>query len=272
MTFEAGGAALRRMPDAVSMTAASALLPQGSYTTFRTYSGNRILRLEQHVRRLNESAQLVDLHGNLDLTVVRAAVAQAIGLAGYTEARLRLTFAPPLFFLSIEPFDPYPREYYEAGVRCVTLNAHRDNPHAKSTTFIAPAGSAYKTLPQGVHEGLMVDADGAVLEGLSSSFFALLDNVLHTEQSRALVGVTQELVLEIAASVAPEVHLSHVAVYRDDLPRLSECFITSVSREIMPVVEIDGLCIAGGLPGPLTRRLMRGLSELINREAQSLPI
>ena len=49
----------------------------------------------------------------------------------------------------------------------------RDNPHAKDTRFIATAQHAYGRLPAGVEEGLIVAADGAILEGLSSNFFAV---------------------------------------------------------------------------------------------------
>ena len=52
-----------------------------------------------------------------------------------------------------------------------------------------------------------------------------------------------------------------------DLPRLSEAFITSVSREILPVVAIDAVTLGTGAPGPLTRRLMAALAQLIAREA-----
>lgn len=270
MTFEMIGLHLQRMADAESMTAASALLPPGSYTTFRTYSGNRVLRLEQHVRRLQKSAALLNLQGVLEYQAVRAGLGQAIQVSRYAESRFRLTFSPPKFFISVEPFTPYSPRHYTQGVRCVTISSLRNNPHAKSTSFIASAGDAYNKLPPGVHEGLMVADDGAVLEGLSSSFFALLDGVWHTEQDRALVGVTQSLVQELIYTVAPHIALSTHAVLSTDLSRVQECFITSVSREIMPVAQIDDTIIADGAPGPLTRNLMQELSNLISREAQSV--
>ena len=270
MTFELIGSQLQRLADAESMTAASALLPPGSYTTFRTYSGSRVLRLEQHVRRLKESVALLNLHGALEYQAVRPGLGMAIQIAGYAESRFRLTFSPPRFFISVEAFTPYPPRYYTQGVRCVTVSSQRKNPHAKSTTFISSAGAASNALPADVHEGLMVADDGAVLEGLSSSFFALLDDVLHTEQERALIGVTQSLVLELMRTVAPQTALSTQAVLSAELAHAQECFITSVSREIMPVVQIDDVRIAKGAPGPLTRNLMQALQELISHEATSV--
>jgi branched-chain amino acid aminotransferase len=154
----------------------------------------------------------------------------------------------------------------------VTVTTHRNNPHAKSTTFIASAGDAYKALPAGAHEGLMVAEDGAILEGLSSNFFAMCDGggVLRTEQARALVGVTQTLVLEVARCVRPDLPISTAAIGVADVPSIDECFITSVSRELMPVVKIDDQLIGTGVPGPITQALSAGLHHLIETEAESV--
>ncbi len=257
----------------VSLREVSALLPAGAYTTFRTYQGNRVLRLRQHVRRLEESVALLGRPATLDEAGVRQAVAHALRATGYPESRFRLTFAPPELFISIEPFKPYPPSLYQAGVWCVSVSLHRDNPHAKSTTFIASAAEAYSALPAGAHEGLMIAEDGAVLEGLSSNFFAVVPAdasggvILRTEEARVLAGVTRAIVIELARDLLP---VSAEAVAYGDLPRVRECFITSVSREILPVVKVDQLVIGDGTPGPVTRELMRRFQDLVQREAEPL--
>jgi branched-chain amino acid aminotransferase len=265
-----------------SMAQASAALPAGAYTTFRTYGGRRLLRLEQHLSRLEESAALMS--GAARQLIGRAAacgaVRHALDATGYPESRFRLTYAPPQFFVSVESFTPYDAALYTSGVRCQTVSLHRDNPHAKSTTFIASAAQAYKALPAGVHEGLMVHADGTVLEGLSSNFFAITElpvraleidgdsiPVLRSEEDRVLIGVTRALVLEVAQLVLP---FSSVAVRYQDLPRVTEAFITSVSREILPVVQIDDVVIGDGKPGPITQELMRRFASLVETEAMAL--
>jgi branched-chain amino acid aminotransferase len=271
LTFESVGEQCnRRLHVTSDMAAASALLPQGAYTTFRTYRGDRVVRLEQHLCRLEETATMLNMRGTLDIQSVKRCLSRVIQDTGYDESRLRLTYAPPRLFVSIEPFKPYPAAYYDEGVACVTVMIHRSNPHAKSTTFIPSAGDAYRGLPNGIHEGLILSDEGLVLEGLSSSFIAILNGVLHSEQEQALVGVTQSLVLEVTRSIAPEVSQSDHAVRLLDIPHVTECFITSVSREIMPVIQIDDLRIGAGQPGPLTCRLIQGLHNLIEREAQSL--
>ena len=279
ITYSLLAGTLTRKAEHASMAAASAALPEGAYTTFRTYDHNRLLRLGQHLRRLEESLGLMRnaVAAHIDDDAVRAAIAQVLQATGYAESRCRLTYADPALFITVEPFEPYPHDLYETGVWCVTVQAHRDNPHAKNTAFITSAGAAMKTMPAGAHEGLMLAADGSILEGLSSNFFAITSiasafedaddqvPVLRTEEARVLIGVTRSLVLEQAQHLLP---VSTVAVRVADLPRITECFITSVSREILPVVKIDQQVIGECAPGPITRELMRRFRDMVALEAQ----
>jgi len=263
-TFELASGDLRLLGSHPSLGDASSALPQGSYTTLRTYAGDRVLRLEQHVRRLEESLEDA---APLDAAGVRRALALVLERTGYRESRLRLTYASPRLFVSVEPFEPLPETSYQKGARCATVALQRENPHAKHTGFIATAAHAYSRLAPGVDEALLVAEDGAILEGLSSNFFAVCKGVLHTEEARVLAGVTRAIVLELAAGLLP---LRTQAVRVDQLDSVSECFVTSVSREILPVVEIDGRNVGGGKPGQKTRELMRRFAELVEEEARSV--
>jgi branched-subunit amino acid aminotransferase/4-amino-4-deoxychorismate lyase len=60
------------------------------------------------------------------------------------------------------------------------------------------------------------------------------------------------------------------AVRRDELRHLEEGFITSVSREVLPVVRIDGRLVGDGGVGPRTRAIMDGLAALVRRETTVL--
>jgi branched-chain amino acid aminotransferase len=239
--------------------------PEGVYTTLRTYQGDRVLRLAAHVHRLNESAALRELEGQVDERRIRRAIALALLETGYDESRLRLTFAPPRLFVGIEAYIPLPAALYREGVACSTVPLQRRNPHAKDTRFASEAASAHQALPQGVHEGLLLAPDGALLEGLSSNLFALVDGVLRTEEARALLGVTRSLVVEVAQAV---VAIGGRAPLLREVPRFAECFLTSVSRGILPVVSIDGRAIGEGRPGPLTRELTMRFESLVEREAE----
>jgi branched-chain amino acid aminotransferase len=277
-TFEITTGQARGRGQHATMRAATADLPPGAYTTMRTYHHNRLLRLGQHLRRLEESAALLgEPASRLDDTAVGRSIGAILGQVPGRDQRFRLIYAPPRLFVLIEPFPAFPPSLYDEGVWCVTTPLLRENPHAKSTAFIAPAAAALGTLPEGAHEALMVAADGAVLEGLSSNFFAVTPprrrnshpagktgTVLRTEGERVLMGVTRSLVIEVAAGMMP---LSTVAVHHDELPAVRECFLTSTSREIMPVVKVDQCVIGGGRPGPITRELLRRFRALVEHEA-----
>jgi branched-chain amino acid aminotransferase len=242
-------------------------LPDGAYTTFRTHGAKGVVRLPQHVLRLNESIALQGGHGAVDEARVRQAIAAALERTRHPESRLRLRFAPPRLFVSVEPFQPLPAALYRDGVACITLLLRRPNPHAKDTRFVAAAEAAYKAFAPGVHEGIMVGEDGALLEGLSSNFFAVREGRLRTEEIRALRGVTRSLVLELAPGVLP---VSLTAIRRSELPSLSESFITSASRGVLPVVTIDGTSIGDSRPGSFTRELITRFDDLVTREAESV--
>jgi len=266
-TFATGPAGLSLLGRHDSLAASSAALPDGAYTTLRTYGANGVVRLGQHLARLEESTALKGTPGRLDPAAVREALAQAFATESHPESRVRLTFAPPRLFITVEAFSPLPVQLYEEGVACVSLDLHRDNPHAKDTAFIATARDAYARLPHAVEEGLLVAPDGAVLEGLSSNFFAIRDEVLRTEEARALAGVTRSLAIEVAQALLP---VKRVAVMRDELPLQDEAFITSVSREVLPVVRIDGRAMGDGRVGPMTRAIMGAFAALVAREKESL--
>ena len=266
-TFEVEGDVLVPRSVAGGLQAAAADLPPGAYTTLRTYEGSRVLRLRQHVARLSESLTLQGRQGSIDETRVRRAVSAALTATGHAESRLRLTLAPPRFFVSVEAYLALPEAFYREGVACVTVPLRRANPHAKDTTFAATAATVYRALPPSVHEGLMVGEDGALLEGLSSNFFAVREARLWTEGERVLLGVTRSLVLEVASGVVP---VSMTAVRRSELEAVTECFITSASRGILPVVAIDGVAVGSGRPGPVTRSLTERFQELVEREAETV--
>jgi branched-chain amino acid aminotransferase len=246
--------------DAVDMAGASAHLPAGAYTTLRTYGGRRFLRVDDHTGRLARSAG-----EPLEPARLRAALRAALGATGHSESRLRVTYAPPRLLLSVEPFPPPPESLYREGVRCATVDLRRQRPQAKDTRFIAAADAAYRRLPPGAHEGLLLADDGSILEGLSSNFFAVREGVLRTEGERALPGITRSLLLDVAVGLLP---VQPSAVRVDELPAVSECFITSASRGVLPVVAVDTHTIGDGRPGPLTTELRRRLEDRIAAEAE----
>ena len=238
-----------------TLDAVSLQLPAGAYTTLRTFDRERIIGLSAHLQRLVDSHALAGRRRALDLPAIRSALRAVLAREGLPAARLRITtpFEGERVYISIEPFEAYPPDCYTRGVRCETTRLHRDLPRAKLTDFIAPSRAVKAAGDPCVNELLLVDERGRILEGTSSNFFAVLDGRLRTAGEDVLQGVTRGLVLAEAKEIVP---IALAAIEVADLPRLSEAFITSSSRDVMPVIQIDQVCIGSGEPGPITQALM----------------
>jgi branched-chain amino acid aminotransferase len=270
-TFALADGLATPLPSAPDLATASGGLPAGAYTTLRTYGGDGVPFLDDHLRRLEDSCALQGQPAALDRRRVRAGLAAVLRATRHPESRIRVTFAPPELFASVEAFQPLPDRLYEQGASCVTVPLHREKPQSKDTRFLSPAQGALRELPPGVHEGLLLGDDGALLEGLSSNVFAVVDGVLRTEDARALHGTTRALVLELARGILP---VSLEAIRQADLGRAAEMFLTSVSREVLGVVRVDDVTIGRGKPGALAKDLkkryrarMRSVAEHLLREA-----
>ncbi len=239
-----------------SLVDAAQYEPQGVYTITNTYPNLQALKLDAHLARLEDSARRDDIAITLDRAGLRAALRQVIIDSGWNVIRFRITIpraTPEQPILSVEPFQPPAPEVYAHGIRCMTVtDARRDNPAAKTTGWMTARKSAQAAFPPGVTEGILVSGTGALLEGLSSNFYAILDDVLRTADEGVLPGIGRQVVYEVAPDIVP---LVLKPVQQDDLPQLQEAFITSASRGIVPVVEIDGVALGDGTPGPTTQAL-----------------
>ena len=269
LLFELDGHSARDRGEFGSVAAAAGVTPAGAYTTLRTWNfRRRVLRFRDHLARLEESAARLGSPQRLATGPVAAALLAALrALPGHDEARVRLTLAPPRLYAAIEPFAPPSESARRQGVACVTVTERRRDARCKDTRFADVARQVAASLPEGVHEGLMLGDDGAILEGLSSNFFAVRDGVLRTEDERVLPGVTRAMVLELARERLP-VELRPVAA--GELDRVTESFITSTSRGVLPVVRIETRPVGDGRPGPVTLDLMQALERRIVIESEAL--
>jgi branched-subunit amino acid aminotransferase/4-amino-4-deoxychorismate lyase len=254
--------------EAQSLDEVSACLPGGAYTTLRTYHGNRALRFRDHVRRLEETSQLAGRFVKLDESSLRLALRRLLmNRPQGQDWRIRLTLdlehAPGDLYITLEPLAVPPPEAYQQGVRVITCDLQRQLPKAKLTRFIERAAPLRRSLPPDVNEAIMLDAQGRLLEGLSSNFFAVIDGVVWTAEEGVLSGVTRGLVLDCARQIGQPVRLD--APRYADLSRFGEAFITSSSRGVLPVCQVDQIVVGPVCPGPVTRALMDAFSSAIEK-------
>jgi len=245
--------------DAEGIAAATPCLPQnGIYAGFGTMHGHRVVCLTKHLDRLYDSAERMGFEFEIDRALIGREIVEAIERSGYEEAKMRVAAAPgdPCLTIAMEPYPGFPEYEREHGVACATVShTARSNPLAKQTGWLTTRLSFADSSMHDVFEYLLLDDEEHVLEGSSSSFFAVAGKppVIHTAGEQVLIGIARSIVLEIAPPVLP---IDLTAISRADLPGIKEAFITSATRGVIPVVGIDGIPIGDGRPGPMTRELM----------------
>ena len=266
--------------DAGTLDEVSRRLPQGFYSTFRTFGNRtRALELKLHLARLYQPAAALGVQPAVDQRVLRRTLRELLeggrstGSAqddAFDEARVRISLSveeqPGSVFVAIEPLKRLPEEVYRQGVRVVSSYVARADPRLKSTVFIRQSEEARRVVSQGgAFEGLIV-RHARILEGLTSNFYYVQERVLGTAHKGVLLGVTRRLVLQLARAEGLEIVLRALRVAK--IQTLSEAFITSSSRGIVPVVAVDDLPVATGRVGPVTRRLMERYTEFVETRAE----
>ena len=128
-------------------------------------------------------------------------------------------------------------------------------PQAKvAANYSGPAFAKWRARSQGYDEILLLDASGTVAESTTSNIFLAAGGVLATpEDDRVLLGVTRASVLELATALAIPCEKRDLTTA--DLLAADEVFLTSTSRAIYPVTQIDRTMIGTGRVGPITARL-----------------
>ena len=242
--------------DAVSLLDAATHEPRaGVYTVSNTYHRVKTLLLDAHLDRLEDSARRQGIALEYDRARLRRALRQMILESNYGDVRFRISAAadkPAELILSIEPFQPPSPQLIEAGARCVTSTEARRNPEAKSSEWMHRRRTLEAAKPEGVYETILLDAAGNLLEGASSNVYVIVNGELRTASEGVLAGVSRMIVLEICEKVIP---LRRGAANIAGLGRFSEAFLSSSSRGLIPVVELDGMPIGDGRVGATTLAL-----------------
>ena len=255
--------------DADTLQQAAQSEPDGVYTVSNTQQGQRVLLLDAHLDRLEESAAREGFALQLPRARLRQALRNMINEAGFGEVRFRLSVPralPQELLITLEPWQPPPEGLRRAGVRCVVApELSRNNPAAKGSAWLQQRRRFL--LPPGCYEGLLTDPAGQILEGFSSNFYAVQAGELRTAAAGVLAGITRSIVLQLAPDILP---LRLSPIHLDDLPQLEEAFLSSSSRGLLPIVQIDGQTIGEGRPGHYTQVISRACQRYVDAQLQEL--
>jgi len=257
------------------------LYGDGVYETLRTYNRQPFL-LGPHLARLRASADRLALKVPLTNetfdTRLRETMAE-VYLEGNVTIRIlvtrgvgELSYAPlvcptPTVVIIVRAHREMPPSIWHDGVHIVVTSVMRNHPKSvdpsiKSNNLLNNVLAMQEAVRQQAYEAILLNHRGELAECSQSNLFAVRNGEVLTPPLDAglLEGVTRNLIFEVGADIG--VPVQETVLTETDLPELDELFITSTTREIVPVVRVGTQPIGTGRPGPIAARLLRRFQEL----------
>ena len=243
------------------------LFGDGIYEVIPSYSGHPF-HFEQHMERLENSLSSIRLANPHDrpqwleilMPLLDAHLDQSIylqitrGVADKRDHAFPENTPPTVFAMSstIAPFTEV-----DSGAKAISIDDSRwQLCNVKATTLLANILLRQQAVEKGCAEAILVK-DGYVTEGAASNIFAVIDGILITppKSHEILPGITRDVILEIAGE--NNIPYSEDIISLDALKTAGEIWLTSSTREIIPVVQLDDETIANGKPGPIWQTMNR---------------
>ena len=236
------------------------------------FQGGQPLFLEDYINRFIQSAQTLHLDLPIDKDRLIKNVFELIAANEKSDGSIRLVATggyahdgysptePNLIILQYAP-PTYPEIFYSEGVHLLSYQYQRELPRAKTINYlkgisVIPALKKANAIEALYHDGQFLR------ETVRANFFLVTpDNKLVTPKEKILLGITRKTVLGLAKSII-EVEEREVAI--EEIQTAKEAFLTSSTRNVMPVVMVDNQKIGNGIPGPVTQQLMVELKKAKN--------
>lgn len=241
---------------------------------YQTKQGTAIFRLQDHTRRLFDSAHILGMSIPYDKQTINQATCATVRENGLESAYIR-----PMCFYGSEGMGLRADnlrvhaiiaawnwgaylgdEGMEKGIRIRTSSITRH--HVNITMCKAKANGNYmnsmlalqEALACGYDEALLLDAQGYVAEGSGENIFIVRDGIIYTpDLTSALAGITRATIFTLAEEIGLSIREKRIT--RDEVYIADEAFFTGTAAEVTPIREIDNRTIGTGTRGPITERL-----------------
>lgn len=236
--------------------------------------GGKIFDEEGHLNRMERSLRELGMPMPLHRAAVAVVLHEVVRRNRVTDGFLYLQItrgamrrdhaipeqSHPTLIVTCRPIDSVGADKRRAEGIVVTLEP--DNRWGrcdiKTTSLTANIMAKTAARTKGAYEAWLVDRDGNVTEGSSTSaWIVTADGRIVTRDLGAniLPGVTRASVIRAFAEAGGNAKLEERAFSKEEALAAQEAFITAASAEVMPVVRIDNHTVGDGKPGPVTRRL-----------------
>ena len=244
------------------------LLGDGVYEVIPVYDGFSF-QLRGHLERLQSSLDGVRMKNPLTNTEWQSMIEQLIKRngSGNQSVYLQVTrgVAPrdhlfpqgvtPTIFAMSNLLHPVDDKYKKQGIAAITLPDIRwHNCNIKAITLLPNSLLKQQALEAGAQEALLI-REGYLTEGATSNAYVVIDGTIYTspKDEKVLPGITREVVIALAAKSG--IPLLEQAVTLNDLKHADEVWVSSSTKEVLPVTLLDGSKVGSGLPGPLWQQI-----------------
>ncbi len=243
----------------------------------------RLFRLDDHVQRLVIHAERISMDIPHSASEIRQLIIDTIEknsgesgeftlLAFYSGGPANLSKVGPAqkakFYILISPDSPPPKDWYEQGISLATFPHQRQFPTIKLFNYVGGV-VAHQTAVQKMNaqEGLFLSPgdNDTILEGTTFSFFAVDSHgsiSTHPEDGTILESITRKVIVELAENNG--IPCQEVPIKISNLNSISEAFLASCNRGIVPIVQIDDKTIGDGKPGGITAKITELLDDIQN--------
>lgn len=256
------------------------LYGDGVFEGIRFYN-SRVFRLEEHVRRLYDSAKSILLTIPLTPAEMIAATCATVRANGLIDGYIRLVVTRGVGPMGLSPFkcpkasiiiiadtiSLYSDEAYANGLTMATCATRRPShdilsPQVKSLNYLNNVMAKVEAIQAGAEEGLMLNDVGLVAECTGDNIFVLRDGTLTTPPitAGALPGITRGVVIDIARELG--VPLVERDLSRHDIYTCDECFLTGTAAEVIAATSLDKRVLGTGRPVPITQRIIARFREI----------
>jgi branched-chain amino acid aminotransferase len=241
---------------------------------YKTPEGTAIFRLQEHTRRLLNSAKIFQMKVGYDADTLMAAQCEVV-----RANKLESCYLRPLIWVGSEKLGISARdntihtaiaawswgaylgeEALAQGIRVKTSSFTR---HHVNVSLVRAKASGYyinsilanqEATALGYDEALLLDTEGYVSEGSGENVFVVRDGTIYTpDLASCLDGITRNSVLQIATDLGIPVREKRIT--RDEMYCADEAFFSGTAAEITPIRSLDDREIGSGARGPITKQI-----------------
>ncbi|MCL0041014.1 branched-chain amino acid transaminase [Thermodesulfovibrionales bacterium] len=241
---------------------------------YNTPKGPAIFRLDDHIKRLFESAHIFFLEIPFSKEEVKEAVVAAVKTnklsecyirpivyIGYGNIGLHPKGNPVNLAIAVWPWGAYlGEEGIEKGIRVKTSSFIRNHVNSNMSRgkvcgyYVNSQLAKREAISCGYDEAMLLDTEGYVSEGSAENIFIVRNGVLKTTPLTSIIeGITRDSIISIAGDSGIEAKEERFT--RDEVYISEEAFFTGTAAEVVPIREVDNRTIGDGKQGEITRRL-----------------